>query len=219
MQSPELILTELICAYPDLSPLRGELLAAHRLFLQCYDRGGMVLCCGNGGSAADADHVVGELMKSFRLERPLPAETVRRLSSSPGGRELAASLQSALPAVSLVGQTALLSACANDVSPDLVYAQQVLGYGAHWPILLLALSTSGSSVNVVRAAQVARCLGMPTVAITGEAGGMLAELSTVCLRMPARETYRVQEYTLPVYHALCAMAEAHYFAPCPTGRD
>ena len=172
----------------------------------------MVLCCGNGGSAADSEHIVGELMKSFLLPRPLRGETAQRFSATDQGRVLAEALQEPLPAVSLVSQSALLSAYANDVDPDMVYAQQVLGYGGRCPILLIAMSTSGNSLNVVRAVQVATVLDMPSIAITGASGGKLAKEATLCLQLPARQTYQVQELTLPVYHALCAMVEAHYFA-------
>ena len=212
MKSPETILNDLICTYPTLCPLEEKLFQAYELLVQCYDRGGMVLCCGNGGSAADAEHIVGELMKSFLLPRPLRGEKAQRFFETETGRALAEELQEPLPAVSLVSQSALLSAYANDVSTDMIYAQQVLGYASHRPVLLISMSTSGNSLNVVRAVQVASTLGMPSVAITGESGGRLKEEATVCLNMPASETYQVQELTLPVYHALCAMVEAHYFA-------
>lgn len=217
MEIPNTILESMLRSYPELEPISEDIRSAYLLLVKCYDLGGTVLCCGNGGSAADADHIVGELMKGFRLKRPLSGSIARLFSGTPESRRLAASLQNPLPAISLTGQAALLSAFANDVSPDMVYAQQVLGYGAGRTALLIALSTSGSSANIVQAVETASCLEIPSIAITGAAGGRLKNLATLCLRIPADETFRVQEYTLPVYHALCAMVEAHYFAakePC-----
>lgn len=209
---PEEILEALLKQYVILEPLAEKLKKAYELLVECYEQGGMVLCCGNGGSAADSEHIVGELMKSFLLPRPLRGEMARRFSATSQGRILAENLQEAFPAVSLVSQSALMSAYANDVSPDMIYAQQVLGYGRNRPILLIAMSTSGNSRNVVRAVQVASVMDMPSIAITGASGGELAEEATLCLRLPVEQTYQVQELTLPVYHALCAMMEAHYFA-------
>ena len=211
MQTPVQILDAMLTRLPELSPLKRELEQAFRLLCQCYDNGGTVLCCGNGGSAADAEHIVGELMKSFLRRRPLPTETIQRFSGTPERQAMANSLEAALPAISLVSHAALISAYANDVDPELVYAQQVLGYGMGRTALLIGLSTSGNSANVVNAVEAANCLGLPSIGITGESGGRMAERCTVCLRLPARETYLVQEYTLPVYHALCAMVEAQYF--------
>ena len=179
----------------------------------CFRRGGKLLLCGNGGSAADSEHIVGELMKSFRLPRPLTGDLAMRFSVSESSRMLAERLQMPLPAISLTSQGALLSAYANDVDADMVYAQQVLGYSLHQRNLLIAMSTSGNSANVVNAVRVASLLGMPTLAITGRGGGKLAQYSDVCLCLPEKDTYRVQELTLPVYHALCAMTEAYFFKP------
>lgn len=211
MQTPMQILDALLIRLPELSPLKSDLEQAFHLLCQCYDQGGTVLCCGNGGSAADAEHIVGELMKSFLRRRPLPVETVQRFSGTPERLAMANSLEAALPAISLVSHAALISAYANDVDPELIYAQQVLGYGLGRTALLIGLSTSGNSSNVVNAVEAACCLGLPSIGITGESGGRMAEQCTVCLRLPAQETYLVQEYTLPVYHALCAMVEARYF--------
>ena len=212
MGTPESIRKELINTYPALQPLEEKLQRSYELLVDCYDKGGTVLCCGNGGSAADSEHIVGELMKSFLLPRPLRGEIAERFQAANHGQKLAKALQDPLPAISLVSHSALLSAYANDVDPDMVYAQQVLGYGKNQPILLIAMSTSGNSRNVVLAAQVASILGMPTIAITGASGGALVTESTLCLQLPAIETFQVQELTLPVYHALCAMVEAHYFS-------
>lgn len=212
MKTPEQVLNQLLESYPVLQPLHEEIKKSYMLLTQCYDRDGVVLCCGNGGSAADSEHIVGELMKSFLLPRPLKGETARRFSSSAKGRSLAESLQEPLPAISLVSQCGLLSAYANDVSPDMIYAQQVLGYGKNRPALLIAMSTSGNSVNVLRAVQVAAVLDIPSIAITGRTGGLLAHEASLCLQLPAQETWQIQELTMPVYHALCAMLELHYFS-------
>lgn len=197
---------------PVLAPLREELLTAYALLYETYAEGGKLLLCGNGGSAADAEHIVGELMKGFLKKRPLDAEARALLDDTP---ELPAGfadrLQGALPALALNTHGALLSAYANDVDAAMVYAQQVwaLGQGAD---ALLALSTSGNSSNVVNAVHVARAKGLRTLAITGQRESALSALCDVTLRMPACETYRVQEYTLPVYHALCALIETAFFA-------
>lgn len=211
IQTPERILDALLSRLPELLTMKTDLERAFDLLRQCYDQNGTVLCCGNGGSAADAEHIVGELMKSFLRHRPLPPETVQRFSGSPERRAMASALEAPLPAISLVSHAALISAYANDVDPEMVYAQQVLGYGSGRRALLIGLSTSGNSANVVNAVETANCLGLPSIGITGESGGKMAEYCTVCLRLPAKETYLVQEYTLPVYHTLCAMVEAQYF--------
>ena len=211
--TPESILEELLARYTCLLPLRAALLNAFQQMVACFQDGGAVLCCGNGGSAADSEHIVGELMKSFRLPRPLTGDLAMRFSVSESSRMLAERLQMPLPAISLTSQGALLSAYANDVDADMVYAQQVLGYSLHQRNLLIAMSTSGNSANVVNAVRVASLLGMPALAITGRGGGKLAQYSDVCLCLPEKDTYRVQELTLPVYHALCAMTEAYFFKP------
>ena len=211
MQTPTDILETLLARFPALASLSDSIQTAFHLICRCYDQGGTLLCCGNGGSAADAEHIVGELMKSFLRERPLHPELSARFSGIPNASAAIASLQTPLPAISLVSQSALISAYANDVSADYVYAQQVLGYGGNRPALLLGLSTSGNSLNIVHAIEVANCLGIPSVGITGASGGKMGALCSVCIKLPATETYHVQEYTLPVYHALCAMVEAHYF--------
>ena len=192
----EKTITALLTNHPALQPLEGELLRAHALLRETFSGGGKLLVCGNGGSAADSAHVVGELMKGFRKRRPLPpkeAEAVQAVPQMPQG--FAARLQQALPAM----------------DPDMVFAQQVYGYGRAGDALL-ALTTSGNSKNVVNAVHAARARGMRTLGITGEGESALSALCDVCLRLPARETARVQEYTLPVYHALCALIEDEFFA-------
>jgi len=197
-------------AYPALLPAGYEIIRAYGELQKTYDAGGKVLACGNGGSAADCEHIVGELMKGFELKRPLPAETVLKFSSQPHGDKIASSLQGALPAISLVSQSGLISAFANDVDPDLVYAQQVLGYGREGDALL-ALSTSGNSKNVFYAAETAKALGLTVIAITGSEGGFLSRIADVCINLPADKPKDVQELTLPVYHFLCLALEKYYF--------
>lgn len=214
MLTPEqrAILQRLLEDNPALAPLRSGLLDAYALLQGAYESGGKLLLCGNGGSAADADHIVGELMKGFLKRRPLTAEERALLDDTPDmPAGFADRLQGALPALSLNTHGALLSAYANDVDASMVYAQQVwaLGQGGD---ALLALSTSGNSRNVVNAVHAARAKGLRTLAITGEKESALSALCDVTLRLPSAETYRVQEYTLPVYHALCALLEAAFFA-------
>ncbi len=188
--------------YPVLQACKADVERALELLVDTYRRGGKVLVCGNGGSAADSEHIVGELMKGFKLSRPVTDERIPEA--------LRAGLQGALPAISLPSQTAILSAFINDVSPEMMYAQLVYGYGKEGDVLL-ALSTSGNSVNVVKAVEVANCLGMKTIALTGAAESKLSALCTVTVRVPETETYKVQELHLPVYHYLCAETEKELF--------
>ncbi len=189
--------------YPALQSCKDSIEEALQLLIETYRNGGKVLVCGNGGSAADSEHIVGELMKGFMSKRPVTDERIPEA--------LRAELQGALPAISLPSQVSLLSAYANDVSPDMVYAQLVYGYGKPED-LLIALSTSGNSKNVVKAVEVANRLGMKTIAMTGMAESQLSALSTVTVRVPETETYKVQELHLPVYHYLCAEVEKTLFS-------
>jgi D-sedoheptulose 7-phosphate isomerase len=195
-----------------LEPLRPAIERAFQLLVDCFSRGGKVLVCGNGGSAADSEHIVGELMKGFRLRRPIPEETAGRLRSAYGedGALLAERLQGALPAISLVSQTSLGSAILNDLSGDLVFAQQVYGYGVAGDVLI-AISTSGNARNVLAAARVARVRGLAVIGLTGKAGGALKDLCDLALRAPATETHEIQVFHLRIYHTLCAMVEAELF--------
>ena len=199
--------------YPVLADTVNEIELAFELLCGCYDSGGKLLLCGNGGSAADCAHIVGELMKGFLSERRLTKEDRAFFEDmDEETRRLPDKLQNGLPAISLCTEQSLLSAYANDVDPAMVFAQQVWVYGQNSPDLLLVLSTSGNAENVVRAVRTANALGMDTVGITGADGGKLGDLCTVCIRLPESETYKVQELTEPVYHALCAALEAHYFS-------
>lgn len=206
------ILEQLFDTVPQLTACGSSIENAFELLRQCYTQGGKVLACGNGGSAADSEHIVGELMKGFILKRRICLTDSEKLKSvfPEDGQYLAENLQGALPAISLVSQSAISSAFINDVAPDMVFAQQVYGYGRPGDVLI-GLSTSGNSKNVVNAIKVAKVFGIKTVGMTGESGGMMNELCDICIKVPATATYRVQEFHLPVYHALCAMIEAEFF--------
>ena len=196
---------ELFERCPQLKGCEGEIEKAFGLLLACYEGGGKVLTCGNGGSAADAEHIVGELLKKFRKHRDIDADIAAKLPA-----DLAVKLEGALPAVSLVSMSGILTAFANDVAWETAFAQQVYGLGAAGDVLI-ALSTSGQSANCVAAAQVAKAKGMKVVALTGAAGGKLAALADAAIAVPETETFKVQELHLPVYHALCAALEDRLF--------
>ncbi len=208
---------DLIAAHPALASCQNAIEAARDLIIHTYEHGGRLLLCGNGGSCADCDHITGELLKGFLSHRPLSeSDCMALVDALPEGESdpdlylLAGQLQGGLPALSLPSQTALVSAFANDVEPALVYAQLVWAQGKTGD-LLVCLSTSGNSRNVVLAAKAARAKGMFTLALTGENESELSRLCDVTVQAPSSETYRVQEYHLPVYHYLCAAAEQHFF--------
>ncbi len=190
--------------YPVLAGMKDEIKQVYEIIKDSYEKGGKLLVCGNGGSAADSDHIVGELMKGFYKQRKLSVEEKIRFG------EQGEKLQGALPAIALTQHGALSTAFLNDVDPDMVFAQQVSGYGREGDALL-GLSTSGNSVNVISAAKVAAAKGMKVITMTGKDGGMLRELSDVCLIVPAQVTADIQEFHLPIYHALCAMLEEYFF--------
>ena len=204
---------QLISKYPELDTCVSDIQDAFNILRTCYRDGGKVLTCGNGGSAADAEHIVGELMKGYLLKRSITEESRQKLlaASPQDGDYIVSRLQGALPAISLVSQNALLSAIANDTAADMVFAQQVYGYGSERDSLI-GLSTSGNSRNVIYAMQVARSLGLHTIALTGPTGGMLKSLCEVCICVPGENTPAVQERHLPIFHVLCAMLEEEFFA-------
>lgn len=177
-----------------------------------YEAGGKLLIAGNGGSAAVAEHIVGELMKRFKKPRKLDAALAERLlQESPElGPELVQNLQKALPAIALDGHLALSTAYANDCAPLMCFAQQVNGYGKAGDVLL-AISTSGKSKNILYASVTARAIGMKVIGLTGAADSPLIPLCDVCIRAPLLETYQIQELHLPIYHCLCLMLEEHFF--------
>jgi D-sedoheptulose 7-phosphate isomerase len=196
------MLNELISRYNVLEECREDIIKARDAIIKCYENGGKMLICGNGGSCADSDHIVGELMKGFLLKREIDDP---RLPS-----HICEKLQAALPAISLPSQSAALTAFMNDVDPSLVYAQLLYGY-ARPNDLFLGLSTSGNSQNVVNAATVAKAIGITTVAMTGTRESKLSEISDVTIRVPECETFKIQELHLPIYHYLCASVEEHFF--------
>lgn len=206
------ILETLIQKYPDLSACVPDVYAAYEWLKATFEHGGKLLICGNGGSAADSEHIVGELMKAFYLPRPIPDAVRHKLIAAypAEGEALARRLQGALPAISLVSQSALMTAHANDVAPEMVFAQQVYGYGKSGDSLL-GISTSGNSANVVNALRVGHALGLHTIGLTGQSGGLMLDVCDVTIRAPYTATAEIQERHLPIYHALCLMLEEAFF--------
>lgn len=198
--------------YPDIESCIPAIEAAYRTLRDGFRAGGMLLICGNGGSAADSDHIVGELMKGFELKRPIGAALRERLAriDAARGNYIADRLQRTLPAVSLSAHAALSSAIANDTAGDMVYAQQVLGYGLPGSIVI-GISTSGNSPNVLNALQVARALELRTVGLTGRTGGQMRDLCDVAICIPYDRTSDIQERHLAIYHSLCIMLELEFF--------
>ena len=201
---------ELVTRYPAMLGLRDNVAEATEQIIAAYRGGHRILVCGNGGSAADSLHIVGELMKAFVCPRHLPAAWREKLASCAHGDYITHNLQMALPAISLVSEAGLLTAYANDVAPDMNFAQQVFGQGQAGDVLI-AISTSGNSANVLYAAEVARAMGITVVALTGRSGGKLRELADVLINVPEDETFKIQELHLPVYHALCLAVEAEFY--------
>ncbi|WNX84093.1 SIS domain-containing protein [Agathobaculum sp. NTUH-O15-33] len=207
-----IIYCNLLERYPVLCACKAEIEAAIESLLACFSSGGKLLVCGNGGSASDSEHIVGELMKTFMLDRPLDADMQKKLRSAyPEHAEaMIAHLQRAVPAISLVSETALMTAYTNDNSAEMAFAQQVLSYGREGDILL-GISTSGNSANILNAARIARIQGVTTIALTGQSGGKVKSLSDICICAPSDITYQIQEYHLPIYHCLCACVENELF--------
>ncbi len=208
---PELV--KLLEHYPDLLPCIDDVGAASNLLTATYRSGGKLLICGNGGSAADSDHIVGELMKSFELKRPIKDDLRQRLNeiSPEMGDYLADHLQGALPAISLSAHAALASAVINDIAGEMTFAQQVLGYGVKGDSLI-GISTSGNSLNVRYALTIARALGLHTIGLTGKSGGKMRDLCDVTICVPFDRTLHIQERHLPIYHTLCIILEQEFFA-------
>lgn len=197
-------LKRMIERYPALESVSGEVRSAYEILCGCYRQEGKLLVCGNGGSASDAEHIVGELMKGFYRRRSLSKKEKEIFG------ELGENLQGALPAIALTGHPALSTAFMNDVDPEMVFTQQVYGYGKKGDVLM-ALTTSGNSRNVLNAARVARAKGMKVIGLTGYNGGSLKELCNVCIIVPGQATADIQEYHLPIYHTICAMLEENFF--------
>ncbi|PWL54695.1 MAG: phosphoheptose isomerase [Lachnospiraceae bacterium] len=204
-------LDNLILRYPALSECREQIQTAFEIMREAYRADKKLLVCGNGGSASDSEHIVGELMKEFSIRRPLDQQMKTKLLEA-GDEDgmLAQNLQGALPAITLTENCALSTAYANDAVPILNFAQQVYGYGTENDVLL-GISTSGNSQNVVYAIKTAKAKGMHVIGLTGKSGGCMRELCDVAICVPETETYRIQELHLPVYHCLCLMIEEEFF--------
>lgn len=202
----------LIDRYPKLIVCRDDIMMAYELLEAAYSNGRKLLVCGNGGSASDSEHIVGELMKEFKLKRKVYSDHAAVLKEIDPelGQTLAEHLQGALPAISLTGHSSLQTAYMNDAVPELVFAQQVNGYGKPGDVFL-GISTSGNSKNVLYAAVNAKAKGLKVVGLTGAKENKLMKYADVCIRVPETETYKIQELHLPVYHCLCLMLEDHFF--------
>ena len=202
----------LVNRYPVLNSVKDEIVEAYFLLVESYKNEGKLLIAGNGGSAADAEHIVGELMKGFKLPRKLNENFTDKLISENEelGTVLAESLQGALPAIALDGHPALSTAYMNDCDPLLCFAQQVNGYGKAGDVFL-GISTSGNSKNILYAATTAHAKGMKVIGLTGAKDSKLTQMSDVCIKVPQTETYMIQELHLPVYHCLCLMLEDEFF--------
>ncbi|HVF71472.1 MAG TPA: SIS domain-containing protein [Chthoniobacterales bacterium] len=205
------LLAALFDRCPSLEACQEELKAAFEILQKAYQRGNKMLVCGNGGSAADSEHIVAELMKGFLRRRPIPAGHAAKLESLGGaGTEIASRLEGALPAIALPSQMSLLTATANDRDYDMTFAQQVYGLGRAGDVLL-ALSTSGKSKNVCNAALVAKAFGLQSIALTGRSGGELGGLVDLAIKVPSDTVVEIQELHLPVYHWLSTELEAAFF--------
>ena len=202
----------LVLRYPPLALTRDSIVEAYRILEEAYTHEGKLLVAGNGGSAADAEHIVGELMKGFVNPRKLETDYSDALITvnKELGRVLSENLQGALPAIALDGYLALTTAYMNDCEPLLCFAQQVNGFGRKSDVFL-GISTSGNSKNILYAATVAKAKGMKVIGLTGEKDSKLSEMSDVCIQVPETETYKIQELHLPVYHCLCLMLEDKFF--------
>ena len=202
----------LIDRYPKLIVCKEDIIKAFELMLDAYSNERKLLVCGNGGSASDSEHIVGELMKEFKLKRKVYADQAEAMKAIDPemGATLAENLQGALPAICLTGHSALTTAFMNDANADLVFAQQVNGYGKANDVFL-GISTSGNSKNVCYAAITAKSKGLKVIGLTGAKESKLSKLANYCIRVPETETYKIQELHLPVYHCLCLMLEDHFF--------
>ena len=206
------MINELLKRYPLLAACKSDIEKSKEAIISCYKSGGKLLLCGNGGSSADCDHIVGELMKGFLKLRPLSKSQKEKMTERCRAidDETLSKLQLGLPAISLSAQTSLTSAFCNDVDPTLVYAQATLALGKENDVLI-AISTSGNSKNVINAVKIAKSLGLTVIALSGNGGGSLSDISDICISVPENETFKIQELHLPVYHYLCASVEDYFF--------
>ena len=205
-------LDELISRYPVLAPVKADIRTAYETLKECYERGGKLLIAGNGGSCADSEHIVGELMKGFVKKRLVSAEIEAALKTVDPqmGAELSEKLQQGLPAIALTGHAGLTTAFMNDVDGSMTYAEQVLGYGEEGDVFL-GISTSGNSKSVLYAAVTAKAKGLKVIGLLGRDGGRIRGYSDTAIVVPEQETFKIQELHLPVYHALCLMLEEYFF--------
>ena len=226
--STKKIFENLFCRYADLECVKNDIESAYDILMKCYADKKKTLICGNGGSASDCEHIVGEFMKGFMLKRPVSSEFSDRIdridkivktvkaanindaADAVNKKRISEMFQETLRSISLVSHSSLITAVANDISGDMIFAQQVYGYMDEGDVLI-ALSTSGNAVNVINAAVTAKAMNGKVIAVTGETGGTLKSICDTAIKLPASETYKVQEYTLPVYHVLCAMVENEFF--------
>lgn len=198
--------------YPALEVCKDSIIESYLMLEECYANGGKLLIAGNGGSAADSEHIVGELMKAFKLPRLLPEDYKNKLinENEELGTVLANNLQCSLPAIALDGHLALSTAYMNDCEPLLCFAQQVNGFGNENDVFL-GISTSGNSKNILYASVTAKAKGLKVIGLTGEKDSKLSEMADVTIKAPSKETYMIQEYHLPIYHCLCLMLEDKFF--------
>lgn len=207
-------LEDMLARYPALADLRDQIAKAAEIIVACYNAKGKVLACGNGGSAADSEHIIGELMKGFVLRRPVPNDDAEKLRAAgfEDWRKLAKNLQSGIPAVSLTGHVSLSTAILNDNDPFMTFAQQAYALGQPGDVLI-GMSTSGNSRNVINALKVARAFGLSTIGFTGGSPCAMDGLCDAIIKVPSTETFKIQEYHLPVYHVICLMVEEEVFGP------
>ncbi|MBQ3670837.1 MAG: SIS domain-containing protein [Treponema sp.] len=203
---------QLISRYPALSSCKKDIEGAAAALIQSFEKGGKLLVAGNGGSAADSDHITGELLKSFVKKRRPSADFIESLKKidSETGAYLSDKLEGSLPAIALTNNSALMTASLNDVDGNVLFAQQVNGYGKKDDVFL-GISTSGNSKDIVYATVVAKAKGLFTIALTGRDGGKLKPLADLSIVVPENETFKIQELHLPVYHALCLEVEEHFW--------
>ena len=205
-------LDDLIDRYPRLEPLKSNIKQAYDIIVESFVKGGKLLIAGNGGSSADAEHMVGELMKSFVKKRKLPEEYIRELEKidTEIAKYLSSRLQPGLPAISLSGHASLNTACINDINGELTFVQQLYGYAKEDDVFL-GISTSGNAKNLLYAAVAAKAKKIKVIALTGGSGGRIKDFADVSIVVPETETYKIQELHMPVYHCLCLMIEDRFF--------
>jgi len=203
---------QLILRYPQLSNVKNDIKSAFEIIKESYLKDGKLLIAGNGGSASDAEHIAGELMKTFAKKRMLPDSFISEIKNidTEISEYLLPKMQPGLPAIALSGHASLNTACINDIDGNITFAQQVYGYGKEEDILL-GITTSGNSKNILYACAVAKAKKLKIIALTGAGGGKIKQFADVCICVPETETYKIQELHLPVYHIICMMLEDYFF--------